>query len=216
MQNTMPKHVFEGCRRFIHLVDNKIIRPNKDSTNYDPLYKCRKLMETVKYKMNKNWIAGEKVCVDESMIKYVGRAISFGQFMPNKPITHGIKVFLLTCKNHTLGWEVYLGKDYLIDSSAEAVVLRLITKATLTLSSGRILYCDNLYTSLSLAEKLFLKFHWLLVGTVVPTEKKTREDYDIPFHKLSSKGLDTVVRGWSRSATRNIKNDNGKKRVLSK
>ena len=84
----------------------------------------------------------------------------------------------------------------------------------MTLSSGRILYCDNWYTSLSLAEKLFLKFHWLLVGTV--TEKKTREDYDIPFHKLSSKGLDTVVRGWSRSATRNIKNDNGKKRVLSK
>ena len=90
-----------------------------------------------------NWIAGEKICIGESMIKYVGRAIAFIQFMPLKPITHRIKVFLLTCKNHALGWEVYLRKDYKIDTSAEAIVLHLRTEVNLTLQSGRILCTDN-------------------------------------------------------------------------
>ena len=167
-------------------------------------------------KMNKNWIAGEKVFVDESMIKYVGRVISFGQYMPNKPITHGIKVFLLTCKNHTLGWEVYLGKDYPIDTSAEAVVIRLITKTTLTLQSGRILYCDNWYTSVSLDQKLFLKFHWLLVGTVAPTEKKPGKIMIFHFIKYLQKVLILlfeVGRGVQQGPSKTIM---GNRRVLCK
>ena len=60
VQNTMPKHVFEGCKRFIHLVDNKISRPSKGSTQYDPLFKFRKLMEVVKSQINKNWMAEER------------------------------------------------------------------------------------------------------------------------------------------------------------
>ena len=99
------------------------------------------------------------------MIKYLGRAIDFKQYMPMKPITHGIKAFLLTCKSHTLGWEKYLGKGYKLDSSAEAVVLRLIMNANLTIESGRILCTDNWYTSLSVAKTLFAKFDWLFVGT---------------------------------------------------
>ena len=205
IQNTMSKHVFESCRRFLHLTNNKISNVKKGSAMYDPLYKCRKLMEKIMDRMVVNWIAGEKVCIDESMIKYSGRAISFCQYMPMKPITHGIKVFLLTCKNHTLGWEIYLGKDYKIDSSAEEVVLRLISNANLTLKSGRILYTDNWYTSLSLAKKLYLQFNWLFVGTSTPTEKKSRDENDIPFHKYSNKALESIVRGWSRRATIPIK-----------
>ena len=134
--------------------------------------------------------------------------------MPLKPITHGIKVFLLTCKNHTLGWEVFLGKNYKIDSSAFAIVLRLITNSNLTLQSGRILYTDNWYTSLHLAKTLFMRFNWLVVGTSTPTEKKAREEYDIPFHKLSNKALDTIAHGWSRRATTPMKGKNGKKGMV--
>ena len=143
IQNTMSKHVFEACRRFIHLVDNKIPRPKKGTPLYDPLFKCRKLMEKVMHTMTKKWIADVKVCIDESMIKNLGRAIDFKQYMTMKPITHGIKAFQLTCKSHTLGWEIYLEKGYKLDSTAEAMVLRLIMNANLTQESGRILYTDS-------------------------------------------------------------------------
>ena len=139
----MPKHVFESCRRFVHLADNTHPKAKKGTPNYNPIYICRKLIKKVMEKMIINWIAGEKICIGESMIKYVGRAIAFIQFMPLKPITHRIKVFLLTCKNHALGWEVYLRKDYKIDTSAEAIVLHLRTEVNLTLQSGRILCTDN-------------------------------------------------------------------------
>ena len=46
------------------------------------------------------------------MIKYMGRAITFVQYMPLKPIKHGIKVFAFFCAytGHIIGFEVYLGK----------------------------------------------------------------------------------------------------------
>ena len=68
IQNLMPKHVFEACRRFIHLSDSSLPKAKKGTKNYDPIYKCRKLMKKVMDEMVCNWIAGERVCVDESMI----------------------------------------------------------------------------------------------------------------------------------------------------
>jgi len=51
---------------------------------------------------------------------------------------------MLTCKDHPLQWEIYLGKDVAErDSSAHAVVLQLITTAGLITQSGRILDTDN-------------------------------------------------------------------------
>jgi hypothetical protein len=47
--------------------------------------------------IQKVWTAGQNVTVDESMIRYMGRAVSFVQYMPAKPIKHGIKVFCVCC-----------------------------------------------------------------------------------------------------------------------
>ena len=120
-------------------------------------------------KMTILWITGERVCIGESMILYTGRAITFGQYIPLKHINNRIKLFMLTCKSHTLGWEIYLGKDHPLDSSAEAIVVRLITNAGLTVQSGRIIYTDNCYTSIKLARTIFEKYNWLFVGTSAPT-----------------------------------------------
>ena len=148
-------------------------------------------------KMTIIWVAGERVCIYESMILYTCRVITFGEYIPLKPINHRIKVFMLTCKSHTLGWDIYLGKDYPLDSSAEDVVVRLITNAGLAVKSGRIIYTENWYRSIKLARTLFEKYNWLFVGTSAPTEKKTREEHDTPFHKLSNFALNSIVCGWS-------------------
>ena len=77
-----------------------------------------------------------------------------------------------------------------------------------------ILYTGNWYTSINLARTLFEKYNWLFVGTSALTEKKTREEYNISFHKLSKFALNSIVRGWSRKATTPIRGGNGKNGIV--
>ena len=66
------------------------------------------------------------------MFGYMGRAVSFIQYMPLKPIKHGIKVLAICCSYSSvlLGFEVYCGGEENAasntDKSALAVVQRLI------------------------------------------------------------------------------------------
>jgi hypothetical protein len=46
------------------------------------------------------------------------------------------------------------------------------------------------------AQHLFKKYRWMMVGTIVPTDKETHEDHDIPFLKLSNRGRNGLERGW--------------------
>jgi len=78
----------------------------------------------------------------------MGRAVSYVQYqyMPIKPIKHGIKVFCLCCavSGVLLPFEVYVGKeDENKDSSALTVCNRLVTSAGLTANRGRVLYTAN-------------------------------------------------------------------------
>ena len=204
IQNTFPRDAWLAVRSYLHLVDNSTQRYHRVSPRYDPLFKVRSAMDHIVKNMQKCWIAGMKICIDESMIKYMGRAISFVQYMPLKPIKHGIKVFAACCAytGHVLCFEVYLGKGVGgIDSSALEVVDRLLRNGNLITCTGRILYTDNWYTSTKLAFHLYNTYKWLFVGTIAPTEKKNRQDYDIPFQKLSKQALEQIPRGWSRRAT---------------
>ena len=111
------------------------------------------------------------------MIKYCGRAVAFLQYMPAKPIKHGIKVFCVCCavSGIMLAYEVYCcNKDKKTDGTSVQVCVRLVKEAELTRSCGRTLHTDTYYTSIKLAKHLFEKYRWTLVGTIVPTDKKTR------------------------------------------
>ena len=137
------------------------------------------------------------------MIKYCGRAVAFVQYMPAKPIKHGIKVFCVCCavSGIMLVYEVYCGnKDKKTDGDGTYVQVcdRLVKETELTRSRGCTLYTDNYYTSIKLAKHLFEKCRWTLVGTIVPTDKKTREDQDIPipFLKMSNGAHNQLDRGW--------------------
>ena len=39
------------------------------------------------------WTAVSHVTIENSMIKFMGRAVTYVQYVPTKPIKHGIKVF---------------------------------------------------------------------------------------------------------------------------
>jgi len=78
--------------------------------------------------------------IHESMIKYCGRAVAFVQYMPAKPIKHGIKVFCICCavSGIMLAYKVYCGnKDKKTYGTSVQVCDRLVKEAELTKSHGR-------------------------------------------------------------------------------
>ena len=202
VQNAMTRDAFKECRRLIHLCGDVHVR-HRVTSKYDPLAKVRYVLDKLMGTMRNAWIVGKRITIDESMIKYCGRAVSFIQYMPKKPIKHGIKVFALCCAytGYLLGFEVYLGKDTETnENSALQVVDRLINKADLIHLKGRILYADNWYTTTRLAKFLYETYRWLFVGTVVTNDSKDRNENSVPFRKLSNGALKKVERGWMRKA----------------
>ena len=208
VRNTMPRNAFEFMRRNIHFADNSRRYPATHPC-YDPLFKLAYPLKVFMSGINAAWQAGKYVTIDESMIKYMGRAISYVQYMPAKPIKHGIKVFVCCCALSAviLSFKVYVGKEEVGggDGSAKSICIELLEKAGLTGQRGRTLYTDNWYTTMELAKHLWEKYRWTFCGTMTPTDKQSREDHDVPFLKLSNGALSNVERGWFREAVLKLK-----------
>ncbi len=99
-------------RGYIHFCDNDK-RKAKGKSGYNPLFKVKWITDEIMKGIQKLCIAGQHIAIDKSMIKHMGRAITFVQFMKNKPIKHGIKVFAC-CYAYSgviLSFFVYCGKE---------------------------------------------------------------------------------------------------------
>jgi len=111
LRNVMKRDAFTFMRRFIHFCDNSKAK-KKGEPGYDALFKVSYALDIMVSGIRKVWCAGQRVTIDESMIKYMGRAVGFVQYMPAKPIKHGIKVFCLCCaySGVMLAYKIYLGE----------------------------------------------------------------------------------------------------------
>ena len=209
VQNACTHNALLQIRRYIHFVDNARLL-TKEHPNWHALKKIQKPIDIILKTLGAGWILGERICVDESMIKYMGRFVSFVQYMPAKPIKHGIKVYALCCAytGYLYRFEIYTGKHGTLDGSPKGVISRLLYGAGATGTLGRILYTDNFYTSLRVMKYIYLSFGMLLVGTYALTKNKSRTADDFPFAKLSNGALKKVKRGWKRMARRKIINEN--------
>ncbi len=94
VQNTMQRDTFEFLQRYIHFADNYQWQKQSDN-NYDPLIKVTYVLKEVRSGIRQVWQAGTDASLNESIIKYCGRAVAFIQYTPAKPIKYGIKVFCL-------------------------------------------------------------------------------------------------------------------------
>ena len=63
---------------------------------------------------------------------------------------------------------------------------------------------------MDLAYNLYNKYGYYFCGTMVPTEKKARQDRDVPFLKLSNGAMAKIQRGWFQEAVIELKTDTGK------
>ncbi len=100
--NAMQQEAFQFMRRYIHFTDNSKCnnKPlNESDTNFDPLSKIHYILNELIKGLWNAWTAGEKISINERMIKYCGHTIKFVQYMPKKHIKCRIKVFahLFSC-----------------------------------------------------------------------------------------------------------------------
>ena len=75
------------------------------------LYKIRTVMEKIADCLRLGWHANIDLSVDESMIVYKGRCIQFVQYLPKKPIKHGIQVYCVydVDTGNLIAFEIYTG-----------------------------------------------------------------------------------------------------------
>jgi hypothetical protein len=207
IRNAMTRDAFVNIRRHLHFVDNDAL-PEKGDHRWSPLQKVMPVITHFGAVFRRGWRLGKNLVVDESMIKYSGRAISWVQYMPAKPIKHGIKVFSLCCADsaYLASFEIYTGASEGVDGSAAGVIGRLLENAAVTAGTGlgRVMYTDNFYTGMALALFRWCTYRMYLVGTHRLSTKLSRTAADFPFAKLSNAALKSVERGWLRSAVREI------------
>ena len=90
----ISRECYKQISRYLHFLDNASLAP----LGYDRLRKVRPLMEYLSTKFSSLYSPGEKLAVDEAMIRFQGRS-TLKQYMPMKPIKRGIKVWVLADEN---------------------------------------------------------------------------------------------------------------------
>ena len=107
------------------------------------MFKVRKLLDLITPKFEQEYIPHTQVTIDEAIIPFKGR-LSFKQYMKDKPVKWGIKVFVLSDAHNGYVYrlQVYTGKN--LDSSVSDV--GLCTRVVLELMSGLENYHNELFT----------------------------------------------------------------------
>lgn len=157
----MSNNRFHLINSFLHLNNNE------NSFSGAPLFKLKPLITMLNNSFEKFYEYGQKLCIDECMIKYNG-LLSFKQYIPSKPIKHGIKGFLLcnSINYYCYQIEIYTGKNFFLKkdnlSSIEQCVIRLCRNI---FEQYKIVYMDSYYTTIKLG-LYFTQRKTGLIGTM--------------------------------------------------
>lgn len=176
-QFSIPQYM---CRnRFELLLRTFHCSNNVECPKGDRLFKVRDLIDSLVDKYKCAMIPEEHMCIDESIIPFVGR-LSFRQYIKNKHHRYGIKIFKLCIQDaYTIGFRVYTGRE--AEPGVEVSTKIVMEMSEEYLDFGRTLYTDNWYTSINLAHKL-LSRSTNLVGTLRANRKHNPQD--VVKHKL--------------------------------
>lgn len=154
IQKTMKRDRFDCLLKFFHLCNNE-----DPSANDDRLFKIRRVMNLICNQFKRTVLPGEDLVIDESMVPWRGR-LTFRQYLPAKSHKYGVKLYKICSPDgYTYDIRVYAGKNNpdMVENDhghTHNVCMDLLEGY---LNEGRILYADNFYTSVELAESLLEK-----------------------------------------------------------
>ncbi len=131
--------------RYLHFADNSKLAP-RGSEGYDRLGKIRPLLELIQSRCAAIYKPSKHLAIDEAMIKFQGRS-SLKQYMPQKPIKRGIKVWVLadSSNGYFSRLEVYTGHKDRVEHGLGARVVKDLSHDFH--GKWHHLYFDNYFTS---------------------------------------------------------------------
>lgn len=159
----ISRNRFEAILRCLSFYDN-----TDDTSNR--LHKIKNVVEHIVTNIQEIYSPGRNLSLDEALLLWRGR-LFFRQYIPNKAAKYGIKLYELSTPNgFILNILIYEGKGTVYNQSsshAHGVVQKLMDPY---LKKGHVVYIDNFYTSVNLAESLLQqKTH--IVGTLRKNRK---------------------------------------------
>lgn len=174
ISSLMPRDRFSWLLGHVHLNDNSL-EPNRESPNYDKLYKLRPFLDKLSETFMNSFEPSQNQAIDESMIRFKGRSY-LKQYMPNKPIKRGYKVWIRADKSgYACQFQIYVGKVGQL--SEKNLGCRVVEDLTRTLvGKGHRVYFDNFFNSIDLQKKLLSDMIYAC-GTV----RKGRKNLPVDF-----------------------------------
>ena len=171
-RKAMSRNCWQLILACLHFADNSLQPQGEDA---DPLYKVRPLLDQLKGRFQQVYVPGRRISVDEELMKWRER-LAFKQYIPAKRARFGVKTFFLCDTNGYLwNFQVYCGKN--TATYPEALVRKVGKSGAVVveltrdlLNQGRIIYVDNWYTSVLLAEFLREK-DTMICGTLRKNRK---------------------------------------------
>ena len=173
--------------RYLHFADNQEEVKDKNSPNYDKLFKVRKLLDLLPPRFLEVYNPERNLSIDGTLTKFNGK-ISFHQFIPIKPGRFGFKFFTLAEESSGYGLvrKVYTGNgNRVIQTDLDRKSVMGLMEAFF--DKGCKLYMDNYYTSVPLFEDL-TRLATLACGTVRSNRKGLPRDIS-DVHNKEIKGL---------------------------
>ena len=152
IKKTFSVNRFHKLLEYLHISD-RALEAQRNDPNYDKLGKIHPMLEIIQQRFLEHYMPGKEQTIDEGMIAYKGR-LSFMQYMPAKPIKHGIKVWM-RCDSKSAylqQFNIYLGcggnSEY---GMGYDVVMNLCEQIR---GKNYHVYFDNLFTSVPLLNEL--------------------------------------------------------------
>ncbi|CAF0892465.1 unnamed protein product [Didymodactylos carnosus] len=167
ISKSMPCKTFKRILGNLHLVDNQHSEKQNEYAS-NKLYKVSNFLELLKRNFQRHFDPGEKLTIDEMMIKFKGRS-SLKQYIKQKPIKRGYKVWIPdTLTGYVYNFDIYSGKSEERRTPLGEHVVGSLTKELST--KFHHVYFDNFFTLPFLVEKL-LRDGIYCTGTLRSTRK---------------------------------------------
>ena len=131
------------------------------------LHKISEIFTRFRFKIATSFEPGENLTIDETLYPFRGRC-SFKQYMPKKPAKYGIKYWSIVdvATSYLLDTMIYSGKPNNASKNASNVGENVVLEISKPYyHSGRCITIDNFFTTISLAQSLWLN-GLKLVGTL--------------------------------------------------